>query len=55
MILQTSGNRKPRNPMKAKMRKHIKRLCVHLPANMMKETKFQMQLNLPQLNISIHK
>lgn len=27
MILQTSGNRKPRNPMKAKMRKHIKRLC----------------------------
>lgn len=54
MILQTSGNRNQRNSMKAKMRKHIKRLCVDLPANMMKETKFQMQLNLLQLNTSIH-
>lgn len=54
MILQTSGNRNQRNSMKAKMRKHIKTLCVNLPANMMKETEFQMQLNLPQLNISIH-
>lgn len=54
MILQTSGNRNQRNSMEAKMRKHIKTLCVNLLANMMKETEFQMQLDLPQLNLSIH-
>lgn len=40
--------------LKVKMRITMKALCAGLPANMMKETKFQMQFNLPQLTISIH-
>lgn len=52
MILQTTSNRNQRNSVTVKIT--LKALRAGLPANMLKETKFQMQFNLPQPTISIH-
>lgn len=54
MILQTTSKRNQRNSVTVKMRITLKALRAGLPANMLKETKFQMQFNLPQPTISIH-